>query len=92
MFPETKSELTDCILSSKCKTAKNGLYTHSYICQDWFLLNGTIAKINCLLSLGQEPYVLVRHSAETPMFNPHLYNYGYNKQVFFEELRFWSRC
>ena len=87
-MPATKSELTSCILKWQCRRTKKGLYTHDYICADWFVLNGTIAQLNCLRSIGQEPYVLLRHSPSTPLYNPLLFNYGYNKQALIEELRF----
>ncbi|KNB44710.1 hypothetical protein JH06_3186 [Blastocystis sp. subtype 4] len=89
-MPATKSELTSCILKWQCRRTKKGLYTHDYICADWFVLNGTIAQLNCLRSIGQEPYVLLRHSPSTPLYNPLLFNYGYNKQALIEELRFKS--
>ena len=87
-MPSTKDELISCVLKWRCRRTKKGLYTHDYICADWFVLNGTVAKLNCLRSIGQEPYVLLRHSPATPLYNPLLFNYGYNKQVLIEELRF----
>lgn len=80
--------MTKCIVKQQCKRTKKGLYTHDYVCTDWFILNGTVAQIKCLRSIGQEPYVLLRHSPNTPLYNPFFYNYGFNKQVFIEELRF----
>ena len=44
-------------------------------------------RIKCFVADFQEPYVLLRYDADTPLFDERFVNYGYNKVQLFENLR-----
>lgn len=47
----------------------------------------SFVRIRCLVTDFQEPYVLLRYSPGTPLFDERFVNYGYNKVQLFEHLR-----
>ena len=46
-----------------------------------------VTKIKCFIVDFQEPYVMLRYSKSTPIFDERFYDYGYNKVQLFEHLR-----
>ena len=45
-------------------------------------------RIKCFVADFQEPYVLLRYDADTPLFDERFVNYGYNKVQWLEHLRY----
>lgn len=60
-----------------------------YVMPEWYLapLSSPISKIRCFITDFQEPYVLLRYHRDTPLFDEHFINYGYNKVQLIEHLR-----
>ena len=54
-----------------------------------WLLGGlpTVTQLKCIANDYQEPYVLLKKSPETPLFDERFVNYGYNKVQLVENLR-----
>ena len=46
-----------------------------------------VSNITCFAVDFQEPYVLLKYTNTTPLFDERFYNYGYNKVQLFEHLR-----
>ena len=49
-----------------------------------------VTPIPCLNFTHMEPYLIVRKSEEMPLYHPFYVNYGFNKVIFVENLRFES--
>ena len=56
---------------------------------EWFSApaNQNVSKIKCFIADMQEPYMILKRGANTPLFSELFYNYGYNKVELFEHLR-----
>lgn len=46
-----------------------------------------MSRIKCFITDMMEPYVMVRHSNETPFFDTRFGDYGFDKISYIEELR-----
>ena len=44
-------------------------------------------RLNCLASIGQQPYLVIRHSPTVPLFNELFYDEAAGLQFWFEELQ-----
>ena len=51
-----------------------------------------VTPIPCLNFTHMEPYLIVRKSEEMPLYHPFYVNYGFNKVIFVENLRYESKC
>ena len=72
-----------------CLLQKASLYTHAYATKTWPLWkSGSVAKLRCVMNDYQEPYVMLRRSPNTPLFDERFVNYGYNKVQWLEHLRY----
>ena len=60
-----------------------------YVLPDWYETpdDKHVARIRCFVNDFQEPYVLLRRVASTPLFYEKFVNYGYNKVQLIEHLR-----
>ena len=87
-LPRNKQELTACILTNNCQSSKNNIRTHMYVMPEWYYNSPEKVKaIRCFITDFQEPYVMLRYSPETPLFDERFVNYGYNKVQLIEHLR-----
>ena len=87
-MPESKDQLTACMLSRNCLSSKNGIRTHMYVMPEWFRHHASpVSAIKCFVTDFQEPYVMLRYAASTPLFDERFINYGYNKVQLIEHLR-----
>ena len=87
-LPRNKQELTACILTNNCQSSKNNIRTHMYVMPEWYYNSPEkIKAIRCFITDFQEPYVMLRYSPETPLFDERFVNYGYNKVQLIEHLR-----
>lgn len=50
-----------------------------------------VTPIPCLNFTHMEPYLIVRKSEEMPLYHPFYVNYGFNKVIFVENLRYESK-
>ena len=88
-LPNSLKDLNDCLHSRVCMTHKANLLTHAYISKEWIEWNkGVISKLKCVMNDFQEPYVMLKRSATTPLFDERFVNYGYNKVQLVEHLRY----
>lgn len=55
--------------------------------EEWWKLNQTVQILHCIPFDKMEPYVMVKRSSETPLYDPLFINYGFNKVEFIMELR-----
>ena len=46
-----------------------------------------MARLKCVINFSQEPYVLLKRSPSTPVFDERFVDYGYNKIQLVEHLR-----
>ena len=55
----------------------------------WYIFADSIhvVKLKCMVADFQEPYVMLRNSYSTPLFEERFVNYGYNKVQLIEHLR-----
>lgn len=51
-----------------------------------------VTPIPCLNFTHMEPYLLVRRTEDTPLYHPFYINYGFNKVIFVENLRYECLC
>ena len=60
-----------------------------YVMPEWFVTDASsvVSRIRCFMTNFMEPYVMVRYTAETPLFVEEFVDYGYNKVEYFENLR-----
>ena len=59
-----------------------------YVMPEWYFSSSEKVKaIRCFITDFQEPYVMLRYSPETPLFDERFVNYGYNKVQLIEHLR-----
>ena len=60
-----------------------------YVTPEWYVAprQATVSRVECFVTDFQEPYVLLRYDAETPLFDERFTNYGYNKVQLIEHLR-----
>lgn len=60
-----------------------------YVMPEWYLAprEAVVSRMECFITDFQEPYVLLRYDAETPLFDERFANYGYNKVQLIEHLR-----
>lgn len=63
--------------------------TQMYVMPEWYLAprEAVVSRVECFVTDFQEPYVLLRYDAETPLFDERFANYGYNKVQLIEHLR-----
>ena len=54
---------------------------------EWYVAEGHVSRIKCFVTDMMEPYVMVRHSSETPFFDTRFGDYGFDKISYIEELR-----
>ena len=47
-----------------------------------------ITRLKCVMNDFQEPYVLLKRSSNTPLFDERFKNYGYNKVQLIEHLKY----
>lgn len=88
-IPNSLKDLSDCLYSRVCMTKKANLLTHAYISKEWTEWNkGVISKLKCVMNDFQEPYVMLKRSSTTPLFDERFVNYGYNKVQLVEHLRY----
>ena len=61
-----------------------------YVMPEWYLAprEAVVSRMECFITDFQEPYVLLRYDAETPLFDERFANYGYNKVQWLEHLRY----
>lgn len=78
-----------CIHARLCMTHKASLFTHAYVTKAWFGWDdGIVTELKCVKNDFQEPYVMLKRSANTPLFDERFVNYGYNKVQLIEQLRY----
>lgn len=97
--PSSFDELRECVRTRSCSLDKNRLGSHvgarkradrqRYIDMKWLKGVPKPLALRCLEFEGMEPYVILRRSADTPLFDPLFYDYGGNKQTFVESLRYY---
>ena len=58
-----------------------------YVPWSWYSKNEGITSIKCFIADFQEPYVMLRYTKNTPLFDERFVDYGYNKVQLFEHLR-----
>ena len=54
---------------------------------EWYISEGHVSRIKCFITDMMEPYVMVRHSNETPFVDTRFGDYGFDKISYIEELR-----
>ena len=90
-FPSNRTVLRACIRARVCMSHKADVFTHGYTNRDWLNWNGnSVMEMRCVLNDFQEPYVMLRRSPNTPLFDERFVNYGYNKVQLIEHLRYLS--
>lgn len=52
----------------------------------WWREQRPVQALPCIPYAIMEPYVVMRRTASSPMYNEHFINYGYNKVQFIDEL------
>ena len=58
-----------------------------YVPFDWYNKTSGVTSIPCFIVDFQEPYVMLKYTPNTPLFDERFYDYGYNKVQLFEHLR-----
>ena len=54
---------------------------------EWYFTRTRVSRIKCFIADMMEPYVIVKHSPSTPMYDSRFIDYGFNKMSFIEKLR-----
>ena len=54
---------------------------------EWYSTHSRISFIKCFITDSMEPYVMVKHTPQTPFFDTRFGDYGYDKVSFIEQLR-----
>ena len=54
---------------------------------EWYFTRTRVSRIKCFIADMMEPYVIVKHSPYTPMYDSRFIDYGFNKMSFIEKLR-----
>ena len=54
---------------------------------EWYLTTARVSLIKCFITDMMEPYVMVKHSPSTPMFDSRFIDYGFDKISYIEKLR-----
>lgn len=92
-FPENLVQLKTCIRTRVCMFHKADMFTHAYTNREWLNWSGKpVMEMKCVINDFQEPYVMLRRSPTTPLFDERFVNYGYNKVQLIEHLRHLSKC
>lgn len=90
-FPNNVTALKSCVRARVCMFHKADVFTHGYTNRNWLNWSGyRIMEMRCVLNDFQEPYVMLRRSPNTPLFDERFVNYGYNKVQLIEHLRYLS--
>ena len=90
-IPTTKDILLQCMDSSQCNIYRLNDSTHLYLYEEWFYdysLSNYYSMVNCFQNHIQEPYLLLKKTADLPSFDERFVNYGYNYISYIETLRF----
>ncbi len=54
---------------------------------EWYWTQCRVSRIKCFITDMMEPYVMVKHTPQTPTYDVRFGDYGFNKISFIEELR-----
>ena len=97
LHPSNKIELIMCIHHKLCTSEKNMIRTHvgdrftseaqHYVMPEWYFTRTRVSRIKCFIADMMEPYVIVKHSPSTPMYDSRFIDYGFNKMSYIEKLR-----
>lgn len=88
-FPGTREELKECVDRGDCLLYKHKTITHRYVNMHWFSLRKSFAvmRVRCFANRFQEPYVIVRYTPSTLLFDERFVDYGCNKVQYIDHLR-----
>ena len=54
---------------------------------EWYFTGTRLSRIKCFITDMMEPYVMVKHTPKTPLFDSRFMDYGYDKVALIEEFR-----
>ena len=54
---------------------------------EWYFTGTRLSRIKCFITDMMEPYVMVKHTPKTPIFDGRFMDYGYDKVALIEEFR-----
>ena len=54
---------------------------------EWYFTRTRVSRIKCFITDMMEPYVMVKHTPKTPLFDSRFMDYGYDKVALIEEFR-----
>lgn len=96
-IPKTKTALLACMRKGICQIANAHLPTHvaihidyddvqRFISAEWWKSHQGVVDLDCLPFRIMEPYVILRRTRNTPLYDECFINYGYNKVQFIDHL------
>lgn len=87
--PETKMELIECVQTGLCSSRRGNDADHAYVMPEWYVTSPSsrLSRIRCFVTDHMQPFVMMKLSRDTILFNPTFSNYGYNNVAYFENIR-----
>lgn len=87
--PETKAELIECVQSGVCSSTRGYELDHNYVMPEWFVTSPSsrVSRIRCFVTDRMQPFMMMKLTQDTILYDSKFSNYGYNHVAYFENVR-----